>query len=86
MDAQIKHKWVKALRSGEYAQMQKCLSEDQAGGGRLCCLGILHYKVSSRVGIVELDELPANIKGQLIDMNDSGSTFLEIADFIESHL
>jgi len=37
MDAQIKEKWVEALRSGKYEQGQSALKRD----GRFCCLGVL---------------------------------------------
>jgi hypothetical protein len=37
MDAQIKQKWVEALRSGKYQQGQGILK----GGNEYCCLGVL---------------------------------------------
>ena len=37
MDAEIKTKWIKALRSGEYKQGEKYLNQDN----KFCCLGIL---------------------------------------------
>jgi hypothetical protein len=37
MDAQVKAKWVAALRSGEYSQGESALKKD----GKFCCLGVL---------------------------------------------
>jgi hypothetical protein len=37
VNAEIKARWVQALRSGEYKQGQGYLSQ----GGRFCCLGVL---------------------------------------------
>ena len=37
MDAQVKEKWVAALRSGEYEQGTSALLRD----GKYCCLGVL---------------------------------------------
>jgi hypothetical protein len=37
MDAQIKAKWVEALRSGDYAQCKNYLRHE----GGFCCLGVL---------------------------------------------
>ena len=37
MDAEVKKKWVAALRSGEYKQAKKQLRYD----GSFCCLGVL---------------------------------------------
>lgn len=38
MDAKLKRKWIKALRSGEYDQTQGALCD---GGTSFCCLGVL---------------------------------------------
>ena len=37
MDAQLKRRWIEALRSGEYEQGTDSLQEDN----RYCCLGVL---------------------------------------------
>jgi hypothetical protein len=37
MDAEIKRKWVEALRSGKYAQAQGVVREENS----FCCLGVL---------------------------------------------
>ena len=38
MDAKIKRKWVKALRSGKYKQAEGTLRDE---AGAMCCLGVL---------------------------------------------
>jgi hypothetical protein len=40
MDAEIKRKWVEALRSGEYAQGHQTLRDET---GAMCCLGVLAH-------------------------------------------
>lgn len=40
MDADLKAKWVKALRSGEYRQAQQILRANN-GSKQMCCLGVL---------------------------------------------
>jgi len=37
MNSQIKERWVRALRSGEYEQTTRCLHNDKG----FCCLGVL---------------------------------------------
>jgi regulator of RNase E activity RraB len=39
MNADVKKKWVAALRSGEYTQGRDCLYN--ADNGKFCCLGVL---------------------------------------------
>lgn len=41
MDAELKAKWVKALRSGEYRQGDGNLIWRRAGETKFCCLGVL---------------------------------------------
>jgi hypothetical protein len=42
MDPELKAKWVKALRSGEYKQARAALIDGDGMGGRsFCCLGVL---------------------------------------------
>jgi hypothetical protein len=38
MDAELKRKWVEALRSGKFKQGRECLVDDH---NRYCCLGVL---------------------------------------------
>jgi hypothetical protein len=46
MDAAIKKKWIKALRSGRYKQAQAQLYDSVTGGH--CCLGVLCRVVRAR--------------------------------------
>ena len=79
-------KWIDALRSGQYEQCQgqlKCRD-------RHCCLGVLaevHGKVSWTDTDHDLDEdiLPTSIQYELIDMNDGGYSFRDIAEYIERY-
>jgi hypothetical protein len=41
MNAEIKQKWLAALRSGEYQQGKSALRRDEDGQRRYCCLGVL---------------------------------------------
>jgi hypothetical protein len=41
MDADLKTKWVEALRSGEYLQSNGYLREPSSTQDRFCCLGVL---------------------------------------------
>jgi hypothetical protein len=41
MDKQLKQKWIKALRSGEYVQGTGKLVRDAGSYDRFCCLGVL---------------------------------------------
>jgi hypothetical protein len=41
MNAEIKQKWLAALRSGQYEQGRCALRTDEGGQRRYCCLGVL---------------------------------------------
>lgn len=97
MDKELKAKWIAALRSGEYKQC----TQDLCNGEAYCCLGVLHRIVygkdpgsawygyssdSEESGAIVKRELPDGVRGSLIDMNDGGKTFPEIADYIEANL
>ena len=41
MNKWVKRKWVRALRSGEYAQADGCLVDGGMGDASYCCLGVL---------------------------------------------
>lgn len=106
MNAEVKEKWIAALRSGFYKQT----------GGRLrspedsfCCLGVLcdithpecwqpedvvvpfKYENIKRFGTVPpplMNEVEMNSDQmfELAGMNDRGSNFNQIADYIEQNL
>lgn len=106
MDANLKAKWIEALRGGKYKQGKEQLRQSDDS---FCCLGVLcdiidpvqwrevssGYRfrgrefaalsfpppdVSERVG------LPRHIQDAVAAMNDEGSSFAEIADYIEAHV
>ena len=113
MDARLKRKWLKALRSGEYRQGRYLLVSDN--GKNFCCLGVLadvmgcewqeskaNYD-SSLVPILPRNKRPLARRGdawmspsktglsskkqeKLAGMNDDGSSFKRIANFIEKNL
>lgn len=91
MNAELKAKWVAALRSGEYRQGQGVLKTSK---GEYCCLGVL-----CDIRGIELDPdadhgslydsfLALGVSwGAFVSMNDTnGLTFNEIADHIEKTL
>jgi hypothetical protein len=96
MDAEIKRKWVEALRSGKYEQTQGRLHL----AGAHCCLGVLCSVRGMKIGFndqVIHGGVPAGYEPlhelvgdkacvKLADMNDHGKSFAEIADYIEKHL
>jgi hypothetical protein len=96
MQPELKAKWVKALRSGEYKQGRKYLSNYE----EYCCLGVLacvdgHHPYdelkcgrtindSERLSVHYCEHvgLPMCIASQLIDMND-GDDHRNPKDFAE---
>jgi hypothetical protein len=55
MPADLKAKWLQALRSGEYKQGYRKLFDAETGG--FCCLGVLQHVLD---GKVETDEAGAS--------------------------
>ena len=51
MDAQLKAKWVEALRSGEFKQAQGMLHDTKTDS--YCCLGVLCKVVGAEWGVFE---------------------------------
>ncbi len=104
MNAEIKQKWIEALKSGKYRQGREALRDSD---NDYCCLGVLCDLVDPNgwsagalddVFIHGTDDAwpglsvlgPANLglrdAEKLAEMNDSGSSFAEIADHIEANL
>lgn len=106
MKQSVMKKWVKALKSGKYAQGTSYLKQ----GSEYCCLGVLSsispYKNNfTRMNLNVNDKsknsvLPVPIRDwagmrttsgelnndcSLTSMNDNGSSFEQLADFIEKH-
>jgi hypothetical protein len=96
MDAQLKSKWVAALRSGNYQQGKTVLYHPKHE--TYCCLGVLcvvHGDSLSKLAHActtnitwfdtGLDDKQRSLLGDT--MNDSeGKSFAEIADYIEKNL
>jgi hypothetical protein len=96
MNAELKKKWVKALRSGVYAQAKAQLRRETSNGVSFCCLGVLlcvsgtirrfleeeeeHYKFID-------DQVGVLHRHELTRMNDrQDKSFNEIADYIEQSI
>ena len=102
MDKHWKTKWVKALKSGEYAQGKGCLKDMDT----YCCLGVLceiHTDVRHADGsyIYEEEKEVSNLMpsfllelgitnvhhSRLINLNDGEqANFHQIADYIEKKM
>jgi hypothetical protein len=85
--AELRQKWVAALRSGAYQQTKRHLKDD-AG---YCCLGVLlecagkrfildDFPTESQLATMGLNEEVAH---ELAEHNDNGMPFGLIADYIE---
>jgi hypothetical protein len=100
MKAELKSKWVEALRSGKYKQGRGLLKE----GAQYCCLGVLCkiagiqgkrrsygvYEFNGKAVMPSADTcralgLPVETAGDLGSRNDSGLSFSGIADYIEQN-
>ena len=101
MDADIKKRWVEALRSGKYAQGKNWLRNKD----NFCCLGVLcdlkdagawedgdfHFNgydadVMPPHEILAEASLTETQAEALARLNDNGRPFPEIADYIEANL
>lgn len=90
MDAQLKAKWIEALRSNEFEQARRMLVLGSEKDSKcLCCLGVLWHLCGRPEGALASlwnTHFPKGI-GKLIDLNDRQErTFPQIADWIESHI
>lgn len=122
MKAELKTKWIEALRSGRYRQAQNVLRDPS---GAMCCLGVLldvdqptgwgaerinrfHRHCVEHVNSSDSDAQdflglkyresqglefsvirngdPAKALHVLTEMNDSGRSFSDIADWIEENV
>jgi hypothetical protein len=91
MDQELKAKWVEALRSGKYEQGVIHFES----GGRFCCLGVLctvRGLPTTTPGFIGNnwkgvdDVVDGEMQRTLWKMNDGGTPFPEIADYIEKNL
>ena len=94
MDAKLKAKWVRALRSGKYKQALGRLHYAQPNA--FCCMGVLGEQLGigteqlgshGRLYVLTKDTpVPMRHEMALADMNDSGVPFELIAGFIHENL
>lgn len=97
MNNEIKEKWVKALRSGEYQQGFGYLQKE----GHYCVIGVLcainpEFTAVTFDGITKYNGtaflpdmrglLPIDMAIELADRNDLGESFDKLADYIERNL
>lgn len=97
LDPAFKKRWLEALRSGKYEQGNAALREDN----RFCCLGVAAdiacnlewqrhwdscYSICCDTAFISGSDIPHHVQADLADRNDSGISFLEIADYIEENL
>lgn len=90
MDAELKAKWVKALRSGEYEQCQYRLHDH----GAFCCIGVGYVVKHGEKPSFDITAIAARDLGiddeqmrKLVHLNDREMRpFTEIADHIEANL
>jgi hypothetical protein len=97
MDAELKAKWIAALRGGEFKQTTGWLKDERG----YCCLGVLCVVKGIELGsdgrprhLPEWDgnffnlhpEVPKHEITALWHMNDSSHDFKQIADYIEKNL
>jgi hypothetical protein len=74
--------FITALRSGDYKQ---CYGNMKDTSGHLCAMGVFH----AMHGDTNLNDISISFKvratvfSQIADMNDTGSTFQEIANYVE---
>lgn len=94
MDAELKAKWVEALRSGKYRQTRCKLHHTLTDS--FCCLGVLCVVGGQKIRTIDValpDYWRSAIgitllqQNDLISMNDElKSDFGKIADYIEANL
>ena len=100
MNAELKAKWLAALRSGKYKQATRTLREPDSNN--YCCLGVLcalagmkwkkditgYYLHSQTLTPPPVKKAGLGVyeAGELAKMNDQGKSFAEIADYIEANL
>lgn len=85
--------WIGELRSGQWTQIKKYYSD---GPNCYCALGVLlhvvidrasddsRYDESRRNFICAYTGLDLDAQKKIADMNDTGSSFAQIADYIEA--
>ena len=93
MDANLKAKWVEALRSGDFKQTTEGYFKH---GKSFCCLGVLcvvageppvlEENKSGNWLFVDNEAGLSDVSMRLASMNDDGASFADLADYIETNL
>jgi hypothetical protein len=94
---EVKTSWIEALKSGLYVQQHKCSLRTE--DNRYCCLGVLadilnpnlwrykphcgEYRWAHNNAYLPNHVLDGDIQSKLAGINDGGTSFSEIADYIE---
>lgn len=94
MNAKLKAKWIKALRSGEFKQGRGSLRRVSNGVQEYCCLGVLRTLDPKIRRARNGDEIlsPATcglhkeVQNILASKNDGGIGFAGIANYIENYV
>jgi hypothetical protein len=87
MNKKLKRKWVAALRGGSQKQCKYAFDSN----GERCVVGVLLSILGVNLREIGLGDalnpyLTIHSRVTLYEMNDSGSTFGEMADWIEVNL
>lgn len=95
----VKWKWINALRSGEYTQSTGSLKNVKGYCclgvlARVCeytdenllGYGFLHRDIFPNVPVVVMGSKDNTVARTVSTMNDTGRSFIEIADWIEQNL
>lgn len=90
MDAELKAKWVAALRSGQFEQFRDGYCDRASAPSRFCCIGLAGYLLSlgfaNYSGVSYAYNMAKEVQDKLIYFNDKEEkSFVEIANWIETH-
>lgn len=83
-----KQDFINALRSGEYEQNTDGRMQ---AGHKVCAMMVFHAlngdrTLNANVGETTIFNFPISIYNRIATLNDSGKTFLELSDILETHL
>lgn len=83
-----KQDFINTLRSGEYEQNTDGRMQN---GHKMCAMMVFHvlnhdHDLHGPIGDKQIFNVPIRIYNKIAELNDSGKTFLELADIIETGL
>lgn len=79
----LKQQWLEVLRSGQYDQCHGSMGDSNK---TYCAMGLLHVSMGDPYFEKLTNLVPNKIFTTVADLNDSGHTFSQIADLIETRL